>query len=163
MLRGESKKAARTFKDLQLIRALMTDNVAERVEPTPVSEIIEPALTLTDVVPEIAPSSALDRFTAVADGVALADFVARFVDLAEELGSSPVILVDEAGGGIELRIGCGPDESYDELMHGLTRGDGRGRALYLLERVVTRWGGEVWIERSEGRALAVLRLARADA
>src|SRR5687768_8147285 len=43
LLRTEAKKAARTFKDLQNLRALRAGNLAERIEDVRVDDVLEAA------------------------------------------------------------------------------------------------------------------------
>ncbi|MGH2788078.1 MAG: hypothetical protein ACRDJV_09225 [Actinomycetota bacterium] len=158
LLRTETRKAARTFKDLQNLRALMADNLAERIETVDIAEVLGAA----DAMGE-AESPEGERSTGaavLADTFVLADLIARLRDLASELGGSATDEVEADTDAVTLVYGCGPPENRAELIEGLERGDGRARMLFVMQRIVARWGAKVRVDET---ASVIVSLKRAGA
>jgi signal transduction histidine kinase len=80
------------------------------------------------------------------------------------------VTVDESDGDVVVRVadnGPGiPDEQKTELFGtgpGTDNSDGTGVGLYLVETLVDRYGGDIWVENNDPRgAVFAVRLCRAD-
>jgi hypothetical protein len=116
LLRTEARKAARTFKDLQNLRALRSGNFAERVEDVHVVDVLEAADAIAN--PDTAGRARQHPtdVTVRADTFALAEFVARLRELAVELGGEATDRVEVQPDCVDLVYLCGPDERQSELL-----------------------------------------------
>jgi hypothetical protein len=159
LLRAEARKAARTFKDLQNLRALMADNFAERIETVRIADVLEGADALGDAQ-NARRSTTRDDITLRADMFALAEFIARLRDLAVEFGGDGNDGVEARSDQMDLVYSCGTEDRHADLLEGIDRGDGRARVLYVMRRVVLRWGGDVRVETRDGGAAVTVRLRR---
>lgn len=157
LLRAEARKAARTFKDLQNLRALMANNFAERIETVRIADVLEGADALADAQNARRATSKSD-VTLRADMFALAEFIARLRDLAVELGGDGNETVEARPSAVDLVYSLETDDHHAELLEGLERGDGRARVLYVMRRVVARWGGDVRVENRDGGSAVAVRL-----
>jgi len=80
------------------------------------------------------------------------------------------VTVDESDGDVVVRVadnGPGiPDEQKKELFGtgpGTDNSDGTGVGLYLVETLVDRYGGDIWVEDNDPRgAVFAVRMCRAD-
>jgi signal transduction histidine kinase len=163
LMRTEAKKAARTFKDLQNLRALRSGNLAERIEDVQIDDALEAADAIANPDTSGRARQHPSDVTVRADMFALAEFVARLRDLAVELGGEATDGVEVQPDCVDLVYLCGPDDRRSELIEGAERSDGRARLLYVLRRVVERWGGEVRVDTRAGDAAVVVRLRRSVA
>lgn len=162
LLRIEARKAARTFKDLQNLRALREGNLVDRIENVGVDDALAAADAISNRETAGGPRRHSSGVAVRADMFALAEFVARLRDLAVELGGDATDRVEVHPEAVDLVYLCGPDERQSELLEGADRSDGRARLLYVMRRVVERWGGEVRVEKRDGNAAVTLRLKRPE-
>jgi hypothetical protein len=163
LLRTEAKKAARTFKDLQNLRALRAGNLAERIEDVRVDDVLEAADAIANPDTGDHARQHPSDVTVRADMFVLAEFVARLRDLAVELGGEATDRVEVQPACVDLVYLCGPEDRHSELLEGAERSDGRARLLYVMRRVVERWGGEVRVDARAGSAAVAVRLKRSGA
>ncbi|MPZ70342.1 MAG: hypothetical protein GEU71_12570 [Actinobacteria bacterium] len=161
LLRDESKKAAQTMRDFQLLRSIESGRGGEAAGPVWLGELFAGAAAASDhpeLLDHLASGVADDAPAVLADPGALGGLLVRLVDVSDEVcdGKSSMTL-HQTTRGVELHLDCG-SVPPSEVVVGIQQGEGRMRVLYLARRLVESWGGKVTTKNDGDHAVAVLHL-----
>ncbi|NOY10999.1 MAG: HAMP domain-containing protein [Archaeoglobi archaeon] len=152
--------SARLIERVKNLEVAFTDYRPERID---LREVIEEVMKNYDIAYEIHGDA-----TVLAD-VGIYSVVDNLVSNAIRHGGTERVEFEiaEKGEYVELRVkdyGRGiPDEIKEEIFReGFSTADSLGLGLYIVRRIVERYGGKVWVEDNpEGGAVFVIRLPRA--
>lgn len=161
LLRDESKKAAQTMRDFQLLRSIESGRGRDAAGPVWLGELLAGtagASDHSDLIDDLAAGVADDSPAVLADPGALGGLLVRLVDVSEEVcADKPEVAVHRTTRGVEIHFDCGSVPG-SEVESGIQQGEGRMRVLYLARRLVESWGGKVTTKESGEHTFAILHL-----